>query len=307
MTLLVLAASTSAAQQYSEWSTPINLARPVNSDGVDTDPFISKDGLRLYLVCTNCPGGHGDADIYVARRDRVTDPWGPPVNLGPTINTAAPEFDPVLSIDGHRLYFTSNRADGAGRNDIYVSRRHNKRDDLAWRAPVNLASINTIFNEGSPAPFEDDLTGEVVLYFASDQPGGIGDDDIWVSTLQPDETYGPAQWVRELSSPARDRHVNIRRDGLEIFFMSNRPGSVPNARGLPSFDFWVATRESTSDSWSEPVNLGPVVNSPFHDGHPALSFDGTTLYFFSGRPGNVSAAFDLWVTTRSKFQVLKED
>jgi hypothetical protein len=175
---------------------------------------------------------------------------------------------------------------------------------------VNLGSgVNTAADEGGPAFFEDDETGAVMLYFNSTRPGGIGDSDIYASTLNEineHETFGPAVLVAELSSPFSDQAPAIRRDGLEIFLSSNRPGSIPPPPGLPSqgFDLWVATRASTSDPWSAPVNLGPVVNSVFIDGGPALSFDGTELYFHSPfRPGNVAGPmFDIWVTTRTKFR-----
>lgn len=86
----------------------------------------------------------------------------------------------------------------------------------------------------------------------------------------------------------------IRRDGLEIFLASDRPGPTP----VP-FDLWVATRASTSDPWSTPVNLGPVVNSAADEGGAALSFDGRTLYFTSDRLAP-SGRHDIWVTTRPK-------
>ena len=60
-------------------------------------------------------------------------------------------------------------------------------------------------------------------------------------------------------------------------------------------------RESTSDAWSSPTNLGPVVNSEAVEGRPSLSFDATTLYFMSSRPGG-SGGIDLYVTTRSKLR-----
>ena len=86
---------------------------------------------------------------------------------------------------------------------------------------------------------------------------------------------------------------------------SDRPGT------FGATDLWVATRASARDPWSTPVNLGPLVNTPTrppdleqaNDWRPALSFDGTALYFASAlRPGNVSDMFDLWVTTRSKLK-----
>jgi len=65
----------------------------------------------------------------------------------------------------------------------------------------------------------------------------------------------------------------------------------------------VATRATTADPWSTPVNLGPTVNSTAFDGAPALSFDGTTLYFFSARPGGFGAN-DLYVTMRTRLGAL---
>src|SRR6516165_7878028 len=52
--------------------------------------------------------------------------------------------------------------------------------------------------------------------------------------------------------------------------------------------------------WSEPINLGPVVNSGFNDFHPGISKDGLSLYFTSDRPGGVNGGQlpEIWVTQR---------
>ncbi len=83
-----------------------------------------------------------------------------------------------------------------------------------------------------------------------------------------------------------------------IFLSSDstgRPG------GFGSQDIWVSTRLTTSDLWSAPKNLGSNVNTPGFDGAPALSFDGTTLYFFRAvKRANGSVDNDLYVTTRTR-------
>ncbi len=167
---------------------------------------------------------------------------------------------------------------------------------------MNLGSgVNSPAVERSPAHFEDDETGTITLYFSSTWPGGMPFENIYASMLQPDETYGPAVLVPELSSAFRDMVPAIRRDGLEMFLASNRPGTFGGA------DLWVSTRPSTSDPWSTPANLGAVVNSAVVIGttgldfRPALSFDGTALYFHSDRPGGFGG-FDLYVTTRTKLK-----
>ena len=114
--------------------------------------------------------------------------------------------------------------------------------------------------------------------------------------------FSPPALVAELSTPSFDRQPSIRRDGLEIFLASNRPGSLDN-----TLDLWVSTRESIREPWSQPVNLGVVVNggvvAPFtiNDAGPALSFDGTTLFFQSVRTGTVGN-FDLYMATRTKIR-----
>ena len=231
----------------------------------------------------------------------MDDPWGPPHNLGPAINTSSSDFAPDLTIDGHHLYMNSDRPGGCGGSDLYVARRQDKDDDFGWRRPENLGcAVNTTYDEAGPLFFEDEATGVQTLYFTSfNRPGGLGDFDIFVSTRSSDdELWGPGVDVTELNGPYRDTRTAIRRDGLELFISSDatgRPG------GVGGQDLWVATRATTADPWSAPVNLGPTVNSTSFDGAPALSFDGTTLYFFSARPGGYGLN-DLYVTTRTQLR-----
>jgi WD40 repeat protein len=284
--------------RYSDWSAPVNLGEPVNSPVVEGTPDISKDGLSLYFAAgrgrlPNC----GGQDVWVSRRSTVDEPWGAPQNLGCTVNSAAHDNEPTLSPDGHLLFFTRTSGDviGVGQ-DLYVSRRQDKRDDFAWQAPVRLGDeVNSSANESGATLLEDDAAGTTILYFVSSRPGGLGGSDIYASALLPDETFGAPVLVQELSSPFEDVMPAIRRDGLELLLASDRPGTLGN------LDLWVATRASTAHAWSTPVNLGPGINSAFFDGGPALSFRGLELYFQSAfRPENIGGPmFDIWVSTRS--------
>jgi hypothetical protein len=287
--------------QFSDWSDPINLGPTINTPSFDVGASISRDGLSLYFGSAG-HGGFGGLDIFVVRRATHEAPWGPPQNLGSNVNTSFNDQAPSLSVDGHRLYFQSDRPGGFGGSDLYVSRRYNQRTDVAWQHAENLgALVNSSSNDAaSAAPFEDEGTGETTLYFTSDRPGGFGGDDIYMSRLQPDEIFGQAELVEALSSPFQDRQPGIRRDGLEIFLTSSRPPTF----GLT--DIWVATRPSNAQPWSAPANLGPTVNSAGNDGRPALSFMGTELYFQSTGRGGFGGQ-DLYVTTREKLKNPNED
>ena len=87
--------------------------------------------------------------------------------------------------------------------------------------------------------------------------------------------------VAELSTSSNDSSPVIRRDGLEMFLTSDRPGT------LGGLDLWVSTRATTANLWSEPIDLGPFVNTAVMDATSTLSFHGTELYFSSNRPGGI--------------------
>jgi Tol biopolymer transport system component len=292
---MVLAAATSLvstpwalAQHFSEWSDPVNLGPTVNSASFEVCPAVTRNGLSLYFG-SNRPGGLGAVDIYVSQRPSVMDPWGPPVTLGQAVNSSSIDNCPFVTPDGHTLLFLSNRPGSLG-IDLYASTRQNKHDDLAWEPPIPVAALNTPFNEFGPTGYEDEETGDLILFFTSDRPGGPGETDIYMTRTAGDGTLLPPTLVVELSTSAADLFSSVRKDGRELFLASDRAGT------FGSFDFWVFRRESPSDRWSVPENLGPVVNSTAFDQRPAISWDGLTLIFSSNRNGN----FDLYETTRAR-------
>ena len=297
LVLLLAEAQATHAQKYSAWSTPENLGAAINSAFSDQGPAISKDGLSLYFS-SNRPGGLGGPfDMYVSQRASVDDPWGLPLNLGPTVNTAFDEGNPAFSRDGHFLFFQSKRPGGFGGIDLWVAYREHTHDDFDWQTPVNLgAGVNSIADDNAPSYLENDELGIAQLYFASSRAGGLGGLDIYLSNQMPDGSFGPASLVSDLSTPSADSRPSIRHDGLEIIFQSNRPGALSAA-----FDLWVASRTSTLEGWSIPVTLGTTINTTSIENNVNLSSDGRTLFFSSDRPGGFGD-LDLYVSTRSKLK-----
>jgi Tol biopolymer transport system component len=106
----------------------------------------------------------------------------------------------------------------------------------------------------------------------------------WV--IHPPENLGPTVNTRSTEgAPA------LSTDALTLLFTSNRPG------GQGGSDIWMSSRASLAEPFGEPVNLGPIVNTSFNEGSPALSADGLTLLFDSDRPGG-HGDYDLWMCTR---------
>lgn len=261
-----------------------------NTPDLEGCPFIARDGKKFFMA-SDRPGGEGGIDIWVSQRSDENDAWGEPVNVGPPVNSAANDFCPTLARDGHTFYFVSTRSipGACGGGDIYVTRL---RDNGEFDEPSNLGcTVNSEYNEFSPFPLPQSSTGPV-LYFSSTRPrqGGVGG-DIYM-TESHGGVFGAPLLLPGINSLADDGHPNVRRDGLEIFFYSQRT-DLPGAQGGP--DIFVARRASTSDAWSTPVNLGPDINSAASETRPSLSWSGTQLYFGSSRLGSS----DIYVATRN--------
>lgn len=259
-----------------------------NGPSLDGCPFIARDDTTFYMA-SNRAGGLGGIDIWVSTRTTPADAWGPPVNVGAPVNSPDNDFCPTMSRDGHRFFFVSNRPGGCGGDDIYTARR---RNTTGFEAVANIGcAANSAGNEASPSPLPQSTTGPV-LYFSSTGHPGLGGADLFMSQWT-GGAYGPAVAVAGVNSTFTDAQPNIRRDGLEILFFSDRPGTL----GGP--DIWSATRASTSEPFDTPVNLGPAVNTSAAETRPSLSWDGTTLYFGSTRPGGEGNS-DHYVTTRER-------
>lgn len=291
-----------AATTFSEWSTAIRVEdipgthAMFNTAAAEGCPFVSRDGRSFFMASTR-PGGLGGLDIWISTRASADDPWGEPVNAGAPINSPHNDFCPTLARDGHTFMFVSNRPGGCGGGDIYTSEYS---EGNGFSDPENLGcAVNSAADEQSPFPSPNDGGGPV-LYFSSFRAGGYaadpvgavtGDSDIYSSEWHGGR-YGPAELVGGVNTAADDAQPNVRRDGLEMFFYSTRVGTL----GGP--DIYTSTRSRNAVSWDEPVNLGPAVNGAAGESRPSLSWDGTTLYFGSTRPGGEGGS-DIYVTYRS--------
>jgi len=267
------------------FGTPINLGPTVNSSSDDFGTDISPDGLSHYFS-SGRPGGSGGYDLWVTKRITVFDPWGQPVNLGPTVNSSAWDSCPSISADGLSLFFESKRPGGSGDDDIWVTSRPTPDGD--WGPPVNLGpTVNSSAWDSCPDISADGLS----LYFCSYRPGGSGSCDLWVVTRATvSDPWGqPVNLGPTVNSSTFDYGPGISADGLCLFFFS----TWPEFKWTGDDDIWVTTRASTSAPWREPVNLGPTVNSSVRDFAPETSRDGCMLYFTSNRPGG-GGGWDLW-------------
>jgi len=201
-----------------------------------------------------------------------------PVNLGPAVNSGDNDHSPHLSYNGLTLLFTSNRAGGFGRDDLWMSRRASTSEPFG--EPINLGSpVSSDAIDRNPCLSADELT----LLFSSNRAGGQGNMDLWMcQRTAPSEPFAAAVNLGPtVNSAAMDASPCLSADGLTLIFHSTRV----HPDGTRNEDLWSCRRTSTSEPFGEPSNLGEPVNSRAMESNPALSADGLTLVFRTRGPG----------------------
>jgi hypothetical protein len=140
------------------------------------------------------------------------------------------------------------------------------------------------FRRQSPIVFTCAAAAIVSISIASTAPV--------TATPQDSEWDEPVNLGPVVNSTANDLAPAVSKDGLSLYFQSNRSGGI----GAP--DLWVSRRSDEDAEWGPPVNLGEPINSPFTEGAPAFSRDGHWLFFNSERPGGAGGT-DMWVAWRA--------
>ena len=167
--------------------------------------------------------------------------------------------------------------------------------DFTFGESVNLGpEINSPKDDFGPEISADGL----LLYMATDRPGGKGDTDVWVSTrpTKNDEWDSPIHLEGPLNTSYSIWEVSLTTDGLQLYF-SDGPFSAFLPGGHGNGDVWVAARSSTSESFGPPVILPAIINLD-HAAWADISPDGLELYITSHRSGSIGNC-DIWVAKRA--------
>lgn len=225
-----------------------------------------------------------DADPQCASELVELPRWNTPVRIAALSGTSSDD-DPCPSDDGLELFFTANRSDTVGEADIYRATRASTSDP--WGAIEHVVELASTVRENTPALSADALT----MWFASDRPGGAGDDDIWVTTrADRSSPWTTPRAIPELATSFIDRAPSLFDHELAMVFHSTRPG------GPGDQDFWITHRATLTSPWDPPVPLGPP-NSPDAEYRGWISPCGLELDYQASR-GQTSGP-DFYVVRRA--------
>jgi len=188
-----------------EWKTPEEITMELSGFDRLWTNSITGDGKTLILYMDD----GADGNLYISKRT-VTE-WSRVRKLGRNINTKFWEAHGFITPDGKQLYFSSNKEGGFGELDIW---RSDLQKDGSWGKAENLGNkINTPFNDNTP--YFDPMSG--ILMFSSEGHEGMGEYDIFISTLK------DGKWSEPIGLPSP-----INNTGENSFFVLSKsaPGYI---------------------------------------------------------------------------------
>ncbi len=236
-----------------------------------------KCGFNIMLVCflasvlySSCLSAGAKAPAKAASSNSMYEKR----NLGPNINTVYDEILPVISPDGKTLYYCRRwHPENVGeekKEDIWYSRLN---PDGSWAKSVNIGPpLNNEYGNAVCSVTPDGNT----LLLAGDYADGS---ELKHGLLLSNRTK--TGWSQPALISIKNFYYNnqyisycLTNDGSKLIIGMERNDSYG---GL---DIYVSFRE-TETEWSEPMNLGPRINTPEDETSPFLAADGSTMYFSS--------------------------
>lgn len=241
------------------------LSDTVNEVILQYFPVLTADQNQIIFTRRVGNGPNDDENLVVSTKDS-NGRWQRPTSISKNINTQLNEGTCSISADGRKLILTSCAGrDGIGSCDLYESRKVG--DD--WSAPKNLGrNVNSPAWESQPSLSADGRT----LYFVSDRRTGLGQRDIWVSTL--DEN---GEWTRAVNA---GKEINTQYDEISPFIHVNNRALFFATNGRPGFggyDIFYSERD-TAD-WGSPKNLGAPINDNEDQFSLFITADGKKGYY----------------------------
>jgi hypothetical protein len=234
------------------WSAPEPV--PILDRYEAGDFTIAPDGKTLLFasgIFINEIGTEGEgANIWSVTKTETG--WTEPKHIGPQINTKYHESYPSETANGN-LYFFSRRPGGYGTSDLYMS----KFSDGEYQAPVNLGpKLNTEYHEWDTYTAPD----ESYMIYCSTKPGGLGEDDLYVTFRQRDGSWSdPVHMGNAVNTGKSENRPYVSPDGKYLFYTS----TITGIRDI----YWVDAK-IIEELKPAPQDKIPVLKGPYFGQKP---------------------------------------
>lgn len=254
----------------------------INSNTREIKPLLTKDGKTLYFSRRGHPrniGGRDDLeDIWFSDFDTTTNDWGRAQNIGEPLNNLDPNFISSFLQEDEELIILGNEYLEGGMN--YGLAKSRRIGPTQWTYPENLKIYNDL-NVHENVNFW--LTPDSqVLIISEEGRGTEGQRDLYVSFLQKEGLWTePISMGPVINTAGEEEGPFLLPDKKTLIFSSN------GHSGYGQKDLFLTRRlDNTWQSWTEPQNLGPVLNSEVDDMFLFLPKNGAYGYFCRYVEGN---------------------
>ncbi len=205
--------------------------------------------------------------------------------LGANVNSEMEDYGPAVNLKSDTLLFTSRRTKkktkvteaGSLNEDLYVS--HGDQD--FWEEATPLSEINTEFNEGSPTMSPD---GRRLFFSRCLSPEGFGNCDIFVTERLPDGKWSKAKNLGPGVNTKNNEVSPCYHPRYKVLYFSS-DGQLLNFGKHDIYkSYW------KRNQWTEPLNIGPLVNGPGSEYYFTIDYQSKNLYYArsdSGVGGNL--------------------
>jgi hypothetical protein len=200
--------------------------------------------------------------------------------LSDIINNNSSNFNALVTRDEKVIYYMNQLK-------FYDAVMHAVKADQSWMMPENLTPL--IKSDG-----DHYITGispeGTQLFLTSYDPYHTG--EIYTSSQQDGEWTVMHKLNGHINTRFNETHASMSPDGNILYFTSDRKG------GYGGSDIYKSARDVEGD-WDEPVNLGPLINTPFNEETPFISPDSKKLFFSSQGHYNMGG-YDIFYSSLDK-------
>ncbi len=247
----------------------LNMGFSVNSRGADYGPALSQNNGALLFTSQREElsmeiNKNKNEDLYISYVDAYGT-WSKAYAME-EINSNYNEGSACLSADGNTLYFSRCDCPSCyGDCDLFSA----ILKDSIWTDIKNLGiNVNSLSWDSHPSLSHEGDT----LFFASDRLGGFGLSDIYFTTKK-DGSWTQSQNMGPIIN-TRNNEVSPFYHPLfgVLYFSSN--GQLYN---FGAFDIYKSYL--VKDKWSEPINIGPLVNGTGSEFYFTIDASSKDLYY----------------------------
>ncbi len=239
----------------------------------------SPDGKEIIFGTTN--SNWDNFSVQMFKFDSTG--WSEPEKAG-FLGASGDGITPIYAYDNSKVFFTSSRPQYPPVN-IWMSNRTNS----GWTTPEKMEPpVNS-----SSVEFEVSVSESNTLYFSSKRPGMLGTIDIYYSKLEDGEYKTAVNMGVPVNTKKGDDCPFIACDESYLIFASDRAGSLE----LDKRDLYISYRKD-DNTWTNPKNMGPKINTTGWDIYPYVSPDNKFLFFTRRESWENSKPSDIfWIST----------